>query len=72
MMESVAFKFVARLRVCVSEQGTVTQVQVLKGGDPAIDPQFPTVIGRWRYRPYMADGRAVPWCTLLDYKFFQR
>jgi hypothetical protein len=72
MMESVAFNFVARLRVCVSAQGTVTQVQVLKGGDPAIDPQFPTVIGRWRYRPYMTDGRAVPWCTLLDYRFFQR
>jgi protein TonB len=72
VMESVSFNFVARLRVCVSEQGSVTQVQVLKGGDPAIDPQFPTVISRWRYRPYMADGRAVPWCTLLDYKFSQR
>jgi hypothetical protein len=71
-MESLTFSFVARLRICVSEQGTVTQVQVLKGADPAIDPQFPTVIGRWRYRPYTVDGRAVNWCTLLDYQFSQR
>jgi protein TonB len=71
-MESLQFNFTARLRICVSELGAVTQVQVLKGADPAIDPQFPRVIGRWRYRPYTVDGRPVPWCTLLDYQFSQR
>jgi periplasmic protein TonB len=60
--------YVAMLRLCVSEQGTVTSVQVLKGAGPAIDGQFPTILGRWRYRPLLADGVPAPFCYLLRYE----
>jgi protein TonB len=60
--------YVAMLRICVSAQGSVTGVQLMKGASPAIDAQFPRVIGRWRYRPLLADGQATPFCYLLRYE----
>jgi protein TonB len=60
--------FVAMLRVCVSAQGGVTSVQLMKGASPAIDGQFPSVIGRWRYRPLLTDGVPTPFCYPLRYE----
>lgn len=60
--------YVALLKVCVSTQGTVTSVQLMKSATAAIDGQFPSVIGRWRYRPLVADGVATPFCYPLRYE----
>jgi protein TonB len=60
--------YVAMMRVCVSAQGTVTGVQLMKGATPAIDGQFPSVIGRWRYRPLLVDGVPTPFCYPLRYE----
>jgi protein TonB len=60
--------YVAMLKVCVSAQGAVTSVQLMKSATPAIDGQFPSVIGRWRYRPLIADGAPTPFCYPLRYE----
>jgi protein TonB len=60
--------YIAMLRVCVSAQGAVTGVQLMKGASPAIDGQFPSVIGRWRYRPLLSDGVPTPFCYPLRYE----
>lgn len=60
--------YVAMLKVCVSAQGSVTSVQLMKSATPAVDSQFPSVIGRWRYRPLMADGVPTPFCYPLRYE----
>jgi protein TonB len=60
--------YVAMLHVCVSAQGAVTRVQLMKGAGPAIDSQFPAVIGRWRYRPLLTDGVPTPFCFPLRYE----
>jgi protein TonB len=60
--------YVAMLKVCVSAQGTVTAVQLMKSATPAIDGQFPSVIGRLRYRPLIADGAPTPFCYPLRYE----
>jgi len=60
--------YTAMLRLCVSPEGRVTSVQVLKGAGAALDSQFPSVIGRWRYRPLLADGVPTPFCYLLRYE----
>jgi outer membrane biosynthesis protein TonB len=62
----------AIVRVCVSAQGDVTDVKVLRGADPAIDPQIPVVLRRWRYRPYQVDGRPEPFCYNFRYEITQR
>lgn len=60
--------YVALLKVCVSAQGAVSSVQLMKGATPALDGQFPSVIGRWRYRPLIADGVPTPFCYPLRYE----
>jgi protein TonB len=60
--------YTAMLRLCVSAEGRVTSVQVLKGAGAALDGQFPSVMGRWRYRPLIADGVATPFCYVLRYE----
>jgi hypothetical protein len=61
-------ELVSQLRVCVSEKGEVTNVRILKYSDPALDNQFPMVIPRWRYKPYIVDGRARPFCYPMNYR----
>jgi len=60
--------YTAMLKLCVSAEGGVTSVQVLKGAGAALDGQFPSVMGRWRYRPLVVDGAATPFCYLLRYE----
>jgi hypothetical protein len=61
-------ELVSSIRVCVSEKGEVTSVKILKYSDPALDTQFPIVIPRWRYKPYIVDGRPTPFCYPMDYR----
>ena len=60
--------YTAMLKLCVSAEGGVTSVQVLKGAGAALDGQFPSVMGRWRYRPLIVDGVPTPFCYLLRYE----
>ncbi len=61
-------KLSAVVRMCVSAQGKVVDVKLLKSADPAIDPQISAVLGKWRYKPLLVDGRAVPFCYVLQYE----
>lgn len=60
--------YVAMMKVCVSAQGTVTSVQLMKSATAAVDSQLPSVIGRWRYRPLISEGVATPFCYPLRYE----
>lgn len=60
--------YVAQLFICVSAQGTVSSVKITKPSHPALDRQIPTVIPRWRYKPYLVEGRPTPFCYPLRYK----
>jgi protein TonB len=65
-------RFFAIVRMCVSAEGAVTEARVLRGANPAIDSQIPTVFARWRYRPYTLDGRPTPFCYQLRYEISSR
>jgi protein TonB len=62
----------AIVRVCVSAQGTVTEVRIVRGAGPAVDGQIPAVLGRWRYRPLTIDGKPTPFCYPLKYEISAR
>jgi len=62
----------AIVRVCVSAQGAVTDVKILRGAGPAIDPQIPSVLSRWRYRPFTLNGQPTPFCYPLRYEISAR
>ena len=71
-LERSGVSLYAIVRVCVSAQGAVTDVRVLKGAGPAIDPQIPSVLGRWRYRPFTLNGQPTPFCYPLRYEISAR
>ena len=58
----------ALVRICVDRDGRVTSVKILKGADPAVDPNIVAVLSTWRYRPYTLDGRPVPFCSNVRYE----
>jgi periplasmic protein TonB len=72
MLARTGATYQAIVRVCVSAQGAVTGVQVAKGASPAIDPQIPTVLARWRYRPLLLDGKPTAFCYMLRYEIAAR
>jgi hypothetical protein len=55
------------LDICVSAQGSVKSVKIVTGSLPGVDAQIPTVISRWRYRPYLVDGKPEPFCYRTRY-----
>jgi periplasmic protein TonB len=61
-------EFVAQVRICVTAQGSVSRVDVLKRSERAIDQQLPIVMGKWRYKPYLVDGKPTPFCYPLNYR----
>lgn len=61
-------EFVTQIRICVSAQGTVSSVRVLKPSIPVIDLQIPQVIPKWRYKPYLVEGRPTPFCYPMNYR----
>ena len=60
------------VRICVTERGNVQSVVVVKGSIPMIDQQVPAVLGRWRYQPYVVNGRALPFCYVTRYSIAAR
>lgn len=67
-LEQLKESFSAAVQVCVSPDGTVSSVRVLRSAGPAIDPQIPSTLGRWRYKPYLENGKAVPFCYSFRYE----
>jgi protein TonB len=50
-------------KVCVSAQGTVSGVTIMKGADPLVDNEWIGKIKQWKYKPYTVSGRPVPFCS---------
>jgi len=61
-------EFVAVLRICVDDAGSVSGMSVLQNTLPIIDSQFPYVIARWRFQPYVMDGLPRAFCYNLRYR----
>lgn len=72
MLARGGLTYFAVLRVCVSAQGAVSGVQIVRPAGPAIDPQIPGVLARWRYRPLLLDGKPSPFCYMLKYEITAR
>ena len=71
-LERAGASLVAIVRVCVSSEGAVTEVRLIRGAGPAVDGQIPVVLGRWRYRPLLIDGKPTPFCYPLKYEISAR
>jgi len=61
--------YVVLSKICVSRQGTVDSVSILKGTDPTLDDNVVSAVKGWRYRPLLADNNAVPFCYFGRFEF---
>jgi protein TonB len=50
-------------KVCVSAQGKVSSVTVMRAADPLVNDDWIAKIKSWEYRPYSVNGRPVPFCS---------
>jgi TonB family protein len=55
-------------KVCVGTTGAVTNITVLRGL-PLLDDEVRRTVERWRYRPFLYNGRAVPFCHVASFVF---
>lgn len=55
------------LEICVTAQGSVKSVTIVTGSIPVVDAQIPMVIPRWKYRPYLVDGKPESFCYVTRY-----
>ena len=49
-------------KICVSAQGKVTGVTMIKPADPLVDADWMAKMKLWEYKPYSVNGRPVPFC----------
>ena len=57
------------LEATVSEQGEVTKVEIVKG-NPLLTASAVQAVKRWKFKPFLEDGKAVPVVApiVLDFK----
>jgi protein TonB len=58
----------AMLKVCVSEEGDVSDVKIIKSMDATADSLLQAKIKTWRYKPINIDGHAVRFCYNFRYE----
>lgn len=61
-------QYVSQIRICVNAQGAVSSVKILRPSIPVIDLQIPQVIPRWRYKPFLVDGKPTEFCYPMNYR----
>jgi outer membrane biosynthesis protein TonB len=52
----------ANVRICVSEQGSVSEASIENDPDDAFAETLRAALLRWRYRPLTVNGRPTPFC----------
>jgi serine/threonine protein kinase len=74
IFRSGAEKVVGSYKVCISAEGTIAAVTQLKStGFPSYDGTIQdTIRNKWRYKPFMVNGKAAPVCTAVRFIYLQK
>jgi periplasmic protein TonB len=55
-------------RICVSPEGAVSSVSLLRGL-PLLDESVLNAVRLWRYKPFTVGGKAMPFCYVANFSF---
>jgi hypothetical protein len=65
-------KFIGSFKLCIDDAGNIAQIRMLKStGLPAYDAKLQREMAKWRYKPYLVNGNAVPVCTAITFIYSQ-
>jgi protein TonB len=67
-LQQAGMRLWAMLKVCVNTEGGVSDVKIIKGMDPSVDPLLLAKVQTWRYKPWTRDGRPSPFCYNVRYE----
>jgi protein TonB len=56
-------------KICVTANGGVEKVIIMKGADPLLDDGVVAKVKTWRYRPLLANGLPIPFCYVKGFDF---
>jgi len=67
-------KVIGSYKVCISAEGSVSAVSQLKStGFPTYDATIlDTIRSKWRYRPFIVNGKAAAVCTAVRFIYLQK
>ena len=65
-------EYVSIVRICVSAEGAVSNVEVLQPSAPIVDRKAQEKIRDWRYHPYVVDNQPRAFCYHLKSVFHGR
>jgi periplasmic protein TonB len=58
------------VKFCVNTNGVVDKVTIMKSTEPQLDGGIiDTLTRNWRFRPYTANGAAIPFCSVHPFEF---
>ena len=64
MAQKRRLQLIAGVWMCLNRRGSVATLRVMKSsGYPAYDRRIRRVMHKWRYKPFLVNGSAVPVCT---------
>ncbi len=62
-------EYLVQAKICVSRAGTVDSVLLMKHADALLDASVLNAVKKWRFRPLVANGNAVPFCYFGRFEF---
>ncbi len=66
-------RLIGSFKLCVDEMGRYEKGTILKSTEvPRYDAKLARAIMAWRYRPYLVDGKAIPFCTAATFIYTQK
>ncbi len=66
-------RLVTVIKMCLSSSGIPDKLRLLKSsGYRAYDKKIIIELGKWRYRPFLVNGRPVPVCTSVTLLYNQK
>jgi hypothetical protein len=60
-------RFAPLVKLCVRTDGSVGKVTVVRSSDPAVDPAIVEKMRLFKFRPYLDQGRPIPFCFFREY-----
>lgn len=64
---------VARVDYIVRVDGVVDDLKITQSsGSPRLDAAAIVIVGKWRFKPAMRDGQAIPWPQFANIAFVLR
>ncbi len=61
--------YVVAIELCVSEQGQVSEAELLSDASAHLDPVVLSAVRGWRYRPLLQSGKPTPFCHGVIIKY---